>query len=237
MFTLGRRRALSRRDIPRIARRFSAGYDAPKTRVPKGTPEAQWPGAPFSNGGIGPAPTGVWACRGYNRLPGAYSTNAPPAYGAYAYNNSGTAISDGLHGLGLGWWNMYQLQTPESEVLKPAEMLALGDSAMKPFTFESPTDLSYGFPPSAFLGSDKLCHALEDLALRPPAASDPGVFQARRAQYQRRHLGRFNVIFCDGHAESGPAARFFDSRQDAVLRRFNVDNQPHREGLITLAFW
>jgi hypothetical protein len=36
MLTPGRLEALSRRDIPRIARRFSAGYDAQRARVPKG---------------------------------------------------------------------------------------------------------------------------------------------------------------------------------------------------------
>jgi hypothetical protein len=36
MLTRGRPEVLSRRDIPTIARRFSAGYDAQTARVPKG---------------------------------------------------------------------------------------------------------------------------------------------------------------------------------------------------------
>jgi prepilin-type processing-associated H-X9-DG protein len=45
----------------------------------------------------------------------------------------------------------------------------------------------------------------------------------------KRHAGRFNVSFCDGHVENLRPAQLFDTRQDAVLKRWNRDNQPHRE--------
>jgi prepilin-type processing-associated H-X9-DG protein len=50
--------------------------------------------------------------------------------------------------------------------------------------------------------------------------------QANRAA--RRHASRANVVFCDGHVED----RRFDSlfaEHDGAWRRWNNDNEPHRE--------
>ena len=49
---------------------------------------------------------------------------------------------------------------------------------------------------------------------------------------QRRHGGRYNVGFCDGHIESIPRLKLF-SRADETLRRWNNDNRPHRN----LLYW
>ena len=48
---------------------------------------------------------------------------------------------------------------------------------------------------------------------------------------RRRHGGRFNILFCDGHVENLKPASLFDVRQDAVLRRWHRDDLPHREEL------
>ena len=45
----------------------------------------------------------------------------------------------------------------------------------------------------------------------------------------RRHGGRWNEVFCDGHVENGRLEKFFDWRKDEVLRLWNRDNEPHRE--------
>ena len=58
-----------------------------------------------------------------------------------------------------------------------------------------------------------------------------GVQQWAQAVSQR-HDGRFNVSLCDGHVEGLSVGQLFDFRQDAALRRGNIDNLPHRELLL-----
>jgi prepilin-type processing-associated H-X9-DG protein len=47
----------------------------------------------------------------------------------------------------------------------------------------------------------------------------------------RRHQGRANVLFCDGHVESPTLKFLFADTSDEALRRWNRDHQPHRERL------
>ena len=44
----------------------------------------------------------------------------------------------------------------------------------------------------------------------------------------RRHDGRWITGFCDGHVESLRAKDLWNINDDGVLRRWNIDNQPHR---------
>jgi prepilin-type processing-associated H-X9-DG protein/prepilin-type N-terminal cleavage/methylation domain-containing protein len=43
-----------------------------------------------------------------------------------------------------------------------------------------------------------------------------------------RHRNQGNVVFCDGHVEAVTFRRLFLDRDDASLRRWNKDNEPHR---------
>ena len=45
----------------------------------------------------------------------------------------------------------------------------------------------------------------------------------------KRHNGRTSVMFCDGHAESELRKKIVDPTSDKWRRRWNNDNQPHRE--------
>jgi len=47
-----------------------------------------------------------------------------------------------------------------------------------------------------------------------------------RAVIQRRHGGKWNVLFCDGHVESLTTAHLFDTRKASVRMRWNNDNLP-----------
>jgi prepilin-type processing-associated H-X9-DG protein len=45
----------------------------------------------------------------------------------------------------------------------------------------------------------------------------------------RRHAGRWNLAFCDGHTENRRIREMFDPRQQDQVRRWNYDHQPHPE--------
>jgi len=143
-------------------------------------------------------------------------------YGSYGYNAFGlsTWISGhptGLPGeplqgeLGLGGWlpagatSGGYLPVPEGKVAAPSEMIAIGDG----FQFyaggaASRSDLVIG---AYFVGS--------------PASND-------RRSAEARHAKRLNQVFCDGHVDGVKLDLLFE---DDSLRRWNIDNQPHRNKL------
>jgi prepilin-type processing-associated H-X9-DG protein/prepilin-type N-terminal cleavage/methylation domain-containing protein len=53
----------------------------------------------------------------------------------------------------------------------------------------------------------------------------------RDRNISRRHQGRVNAVFCDGHVESPKATFVFEDWSDAALVRWNRDHQPHQEQL------
>jgi prepilin-type processing-associated H-X9-DG protein len=50
--------------------------------------------------------------------------------------------------------------------------------------------------------------------------------EKQQAAEGRRHRGLFNIVFCDGHAESLRTKRLF-STDEWVTRRWNLDHEPH----------
>jgi prepilin-type processing-associated H-X9-DG protein len=196
---------------------------------------ASWPALNYT-GLLRQPPSSVFTCPGYDRMPGVYSTGPTPVgqdffpLGAYAYNAVGVGLQEGMPGggdfhLGLGG-DFFSDVTRDSQVLKPSEMIGLGDS---PLAQEQPGWA--GFPVSLSEGIDKFDLGLHDRALWAPWPGESGSLVARRMQYSRRHSGRFNMIFCDGHVEYKRAESFFAPQSDYVLRRFNNDNKPHRVAL------
>ena len=47
----------------------------------------------------------------------------------------------------------------------------------------------------------------------------------------KRHDGRMNLAFCDGHVETLPVLELFAGQKPEYLRLWNRDNQPHFERL------
>ncbi len=45
----------------------------------------------------------------------------------------------------------------------------------------------------------------------------------------KRHQGKANVVFCDGHVESPTLHFLFQDTSDEALSRWNRDHQPHRD--------
>jgi prepilin-type processing-associated H-X9-DG protein len=169
---------------------------------------------PFTNR----PPRSIYACPAFERLPDAYWDL--PSIG---YNVSGAAVPfTKSWGLGLGGEVLVDPGVPilpptgyranrESEVLKPTDMIGLGDGWLD--------HLAEGrLVADGILG--------DALHVDPVAPSSTGWF-ANGSLQKRRHDGRFNIWFCDGHAESLPFWILI-SRDDDKLRRWNNDNLPHR---------
>ncbi len=47
----------------------------------------------------------------------------------------------------------------------------------------------------------------------------------------KRHAGRLNTLFCDGHVEAVKVHTLFYSKQDRDMRLWNIDYEPHRDRL------
>ena len=99
----------------------------------------------------------------------------------------------------------------ESEIVSPADMIAFGDGTanLKRGKVGVFGGTLYRTEQDVFLGDDgEYLRALLDFA-------------------RKRHAGRANVAFLDGHVEQGTLKRLFLDLDDAALRRWNTDNLPH----------
>ena len=146
-----------------------------------------------------------------------------PRWASYGYNawGLGGTISQPVLGIGgtgpvpaiSGRFMVFDNPPPvrELDVVNPSEMLAIGDG---------------------FRGWKGTIADLTPVLGRAPDAweVDPG--SARRSH--RRHSGRANVLFCDGHVDSLKLQFLFQDETDQALRIWNRDNQPHRERLNSL---
>ena len=130
-------------------------------------------------------------------------------YSDYGYNGNGLGGANAALGLGGKGTTPYDEPTPESEVRAPIEMMALGDGFRGSSVMI--VDGSAGF------GRGK------EMILVPDGEST--------ARARKRHAGKANVVLCDGHVESVSLHRLFTDSGDEALRRWNKDNQPHRENL------
>jgi prepilin-type processing-associated H-X9-DG protein len=59
---------------------------------------------------------------------------------------------------------------------------------------------------------------------RPNYAGSEGVIR----DTLKRHKGRYNIVFCDGHVEGVKRDDLFRKTDDA-LRRWNNDHEPHAD--------
>lgn len=140
---------------------------------------------------------------------------------SYGYNGDGYVGSndlplEGTFGLAGVLANGTVRRVAETEVRVPSDMIALGDNlALLP---KSGSD----FPVDKVMISLFALSRQEGVAYRGTGADD-AVRQA-----ESRHLERGNIVFCDGHVEAVTFKRLFLDRDDASIRRWNRDNEPHR---------
>jgi prepilin-type N-terminal cleavage/methylation domain-containing protein/prepilin-type processing-associated H-X9-DG protein len=167
----------------------------------------------------------VFACPGYNRARGAFTTIIG-SYGYNQYGNMGSSGIDARYGLGINaswprpgtppsWWDSAPKR--EGQVVSPSDMLALGDAVL--FQINSipcgSLQLDWAFQcPSCYTA----------IMLGQPA--DYPVSQA----YRLRHNARWNMGFCDGHVENLKPQQLFDLSNESVARRWDFDHEPHNSG-------
>ena len=193
-----------------------------------GTPGLNWD---LAQPGTATVQKGIQVCPGYARVWG----NRPVWYlGSYGYNTVGAyhVDMDRPGQLGLGGEvasAALSLCRPiqENEVVAPSEMVAIGDATISPAAmWGGPCDrpMKYLSPyyPVAWMD-------VSDTCMNDVNRGQVALFEACRLKIRRRHSGRWNVIFCDGHIENLRAKPLFDVRCDEVLKRWNRDNLPHRE--------
>jgi prepilin-type processing-associated H-X9-DG protein len=169
---------------------------------------------------------GVWKCPSVNKP--AYAKGLGPFF-SYGYNGYGMTTKMDTNSLGLGGHyqsNPFNPDSPkssappvrESEVVNPSGMMAIGDS---------------------FYGDNGDVNIIEDGGHAIGRMSGMGgilnASMINEIQYHlggtKRHQGKANVVFCDGHVESPTLQFLFEDTSDAALVRWNRDHLPHREKL------
>jgi prepilin-type N-terminal cleavage/methylation domain-containing protein/prepilin-type processing-associated H-X9-DG protein len=188
-----------------------------------------------TNGLAAPRPRTIQDCPSYARLPGQLM-NAFLTGGAYAYNAGGFTPSSGGFtpllagdddvGLGGNDGSQYGPQgapmrffQPSAAAVCPSDLIAFGDSVL----FDDGW-CALGVPLlRPYDATDSLVGCTNLLwAYGPgPAMDIPWVL--------RRHGGRWNFSFCDGHTENRAVREIFDPRHGQQVRRWMVDHQPHPE--------
>ena len=224
-------------------------YPAYWDNGPQGTSKL-WPSAlerytrltwPSRVSGPAPAPKGI-VCPAYSQMHGLWACQESAGYvynggvGCYGYNGEGAAILT-VSDLGLGGDHILRKTDPadwyyqpihENKVSAPSDMVAVGDAIL--FATAWTHDGIYGEP----MFSVREAIAILD-QLRVVSQYYGGWDKDAKAN-QRRHSGRWNVDFCDGHVESLKAQELFNIDRNEVLKRWNRDNQPHPE-TVTASGW
>ena len=184
---------------------------APYTKVTP--PHPFWPGSTQTNW-----PNGLYDCPSFRRIPNHFP------FTSYGYNATGTT-EFGYQGskLGLGgeriscdtcgWYGPESWRNKrESEVVQPADMIALGDAPLSSLPrgnvreIDPDPDLSNPAYPKQFAKG----------------------WEAWMLPNNLRHSGRFNIAFCDGHIEY-LRYQILYSWTPYSLRRWNNDHSPHLE--------
>lgn len=194
---------------------------------------APWPPDNYSNASYLGPPRTAWACPGYNRVKGEFTSDG--VFGSYGYNGFGfSGQGDPMFGLGA----LVLVSDPggravpvhENDLASPSDMIAITDAAFVPQSF-SPSS-SEGLDGLVYLPvaarSSAFSEAIYNEIMHGSPADDPAV-----PAMQQRHDGRWNALFCDGHVENlqpkGPKG-LFDFQYGTVAQRWNTDHQPHISG-------
>ena len=130
-------------------------------------------------------------------------------YNHYGYRNGNVAESYNFRGLSLsatpGSRDIHPAK--ESSIVAPANMIELGDNFMAIGEHLEIAEIGY-----AIARASKII----------------GLVPADLKIAEQRHQRRANVAFCDTHVETFSFKKLFVDVSDEALRRWNLDNEPHR---------
>jgi prepilin-type N-terminal cleavage/methylation domain-containing protein/prepilin-type processing-associated H-X9-DG protein len=159
----------------------------------------------------------VWICPGVKSKPSGFSSYG---YNAFGYSSFGIGMNSNSFGLGGHILSLLRasgqtiikptvvnLPVKEADIASPSEMMAVGDG---------------------FQGSGDQLIEGQNLFWRESFYDSASPVTTT---VYARHKGNANVVFCDGHAESLTLKSLFEDTGDNAFRRWNRDNQPHRDSL------
>lgn len=155
--------------------------------------------------------TGMFECpseEGRKQRPNGQPVELAKLYGlnAFGYTGGVGVPPKGLAGDG----SSASEPTHEADVVAPSDMIALGDA-----TGNGPGD--------SVMATEGMLRRSKVGSVTVVGDPSPWIRYA-----ERRHQGRLNLTFCDGHIESAKARALFLDQSDNALRRWNRDNLPHR---------
>jgi prepilin-type N-terminal cleavage/methylation domain-containing protein/prepilin-type processing-associated H-X9-DG protein len=166
---------------------------------------------------------GVFKCPGHRYAPQVTNSNFYRA--SYGYNYFGAPrsyttryppVPPGLGGREGGETDLpsWYAPTRESEIRNPANLIAIGDGYV---ANGPPSGFTFGNAGRILMESEILGRIIF-LSAAPDALTEKIV--------SRRHRGRINTSFCDGHVEEGKINDLFFSQKTEHLRRWHPDDQP-----------
>jgi prepilin-type processing-associated H-X9-DG protein len=113
---------------------------------------------------------------------------------------------------------------PESSVKIPHDMIAIGDATLNYITSRM-IKLFYDVDqPTSFSGMGFLDMSIRNQLNLPNSDFSKGYKDAN----EKRHGSINNVVFCDGHVEGIKEEKLY-FKDESSLRRWNNDNEPHRD--------
>jgi prepilin-type processing-associated H-X9-DG protein/prepilin-type N-terminal cleavage/methylation domain-containing protein len=177
----------------------------------------------------------LYRCPSYRGLTMDGSEYAAPL-GSYGYNANGVKFTPSTLGLGGalskvtvegGIADVHNpvLRITENQVRVPSDMIAFGDATLI-WTPAALMRMLYGenYDRDGYDGMALIDINSRNAVERPNYVGSHGVISATL----KRHSGRYNIAFCDGHIEGIHRDRLF-RKSDETLRRWNNDNEPHAE--------
>jgi prepilin-type N-terminal cleavage/methylation domain-containing protein/prepilin-type processing-associated H-X9-DG protein len=197
--------------------------------------------SPYAYQGVADSRGSLFLCPSYARLGSLTSYTETTssflhAMGSYAYNQCGVHNANSSFYLGLGGTEspsgIVTAPTYEQEVLCPAAMVAITDAPFQAMpNGASYQGQIYGWTDFSdlpgFYDYEVVAQSISSESVKD-GWGPPGE-QSVLTGITRRHLNRWNAVFCDGHIQAGQTADLFNFNDDAALSIRNKDHLPHRE--------
>jgi prepilin-type N-terminal cleavage/methylation domain-containing protein/prepilin-type processing-associated H-X9-DG protein len=198
---------------------------------PNGFPKAAWGDAlgTYAGGYRLNTARKPWQPAGVFHCPAANPPSCPTfpegiVYIDYGYNAAGISwLFDTSGSLGLSPW----MGTTNQPAPLPVSAFEANQPVREPL-IANPTDMMA--IADGFVGNNRfIVDAGSGLWRTASVRQDYPPGSTRRAY--ARHQGKAEVVFCDGHVENLRLQTLLGDDADSALRRWNRDNQPHRERL------